>query len=187
MSEQVATDDLHRGPDRRRPGQQDDGRESDLDDLPGRPVPDHAAQGQPDLTGLLAVSHTAMYVAEDSAGERNMDLKSVLDAVQSWPAEERLRLIEEVWDGLADDGHEPGLTEDVKDLIAHFVAAAKLCVDPEVPGFSTRFMVAADADRMVREVYLDVHRRFIESKPPLNDAALPAPNGAASQKLPLAG
>jgi len=77
--------------------------------------------------------------------------------------------------------------EDVKDLIAHFVAAARLCVDPEVPGFSSRFMAAADADRMVREVYLDVHRRFIDSKPPLNDPALPAPNRAPSQKLPLAG
>src|SRR5688572_24338576 len=50
--------------------------------------------------------------------------------------------------------------EDVKDLIAHFVAAARLCVDPEVPGFSSRFMPAAEADRMVREVYLDVHSRF---------------------------
>jgi len=48
-------------------------------------------------------------------------------------------------------------------------------------------MAAADADRMVREVYLDVHRRFIDSKPPLNDPALPAPNRAPSQKLPLAG
>ena len=60
--------------------------------------------------------------------------------------------------------------EDVRDLIAHFVAAARLCVDPEVPGFSDRFMSAANADRMVREVYLDVHRRYIDSKPRLNDA-----------------
>ena len=63
--------------------------------------------------------------------------------------------------------------EDVRDLIAHFVAAARLCVDPEVPGFSARFMPAEAADRMVRQVYLDVHRRFIDSKPPL--ASAPAP------------
>ena len=62
--------------------------------------------------------------------------------------------------------------EDVKDLIAHFVAAARLCVDPHVPGFSSRFMPAGEADRMVREIYLDVHRRFIDSKPPLTDPAL---------------
>jgi O-acetylhomoserine (thiol)-lyase len=60
--------------------------------------------------------------------------------------------------------------EDVRDLIAHFVAAARLCVDPAVPGFSGRFMSAAAADRMVREVYLDVHRRYIDSKPKLDDA-----------------
>jgi O-acetylhomoserine/O-acetylserine sulfhydrylase-like pyridoxal-dependent enzyme len=77
--------------------------------------------------------------------------------------------------------------EDVKDLIAHFVAAARLCVDPEVPGFASRFMAAPEADRMVREVYLDVHRRFIDSKPPLNDPALAAPTRAPSRKLPLAG
>ena len=65
--------------------------------------------------------------------------------------------------------------EDVKDLIAHWVAATRLCIDPEVPGFSSRFMPAAEADRMVREVYLDVHRRFVDSKPPLNDPALPQP------------
>ena len=30
-----------------------------------------------------------------------MDLQTVLTAVEAWPAEERLRLIEEVWDSLA--------------------------------------------------------------------------------------
>ena len=57
--------------------------------------------------------------------------------------------------------------EDVRDLIAHLVAAARCCIDPEVPGFSSRFMPLAEADRMAREAYVDVHRRFIESKPPL--------------------
>ena len=68
--------------------------------------------------------------------------------------------------------------EDVKDLIAHFVAAARLCIDPEVPGFSSKFMPAAMADRMVRDVYLDVHRQFVDSKPPLNDPALPQPGAS---------
>jgi hypothetical protein len=57
--------------------------------------------------------------------------------------------------------------EDVRDLIAHWVAAAKGCIDPDVPGFSQKWMSAAEADRMARDVYLDVHRRYIESKPPL--------------------
>lgn len=34
-----------------------------------------------------------------------MDLKAVLTEVQTWPAEDRLRLIEELWDGLADEGY----------------------------------------------------------------------------------
>lgn len=77
--------------------------------------------------------------------------------------------------------------EDVKDLIAHFVAAARLCIDSEVPGFSSKFMAAAAADRMVREVYLDVHRQFVDSKPPLNDPALPERAPGQSSRLPLAG
>ncbi len=46
-----------------------------------------------------------------------MDLKAVLTEVQSWPAEDRLRLIEEVWDGLYAEGHEPDPTDDLKALL----------------------------------------------------------------------
>ena len=76
--------------------------------------------------------------------------------------------------------------EDVKDLIAHFVAAARLYIDPDVPGFSAKFMPAAAADGMVREVYLDVHRRFVDSKPPLTDPAMLAPGGGEG-RLQMAG
>jgi putative addiction module component (TIGR02574 family) len=31
-----------------------------------------------------------------------MDLQTVLTAVEAWPAEDRLRLIEEIWDSLDD-------------------------------------------------------------------------------------
>lgn len=57
-----------------------------------------------------------------------MDLKTVLTEVQSWPAEDRLRLIEEVWDGLCYEGDEPELTEDLKDLLDRRLAA--LDADP---------------------------------------------------------
>lgn len=40
-----------------------------------------------------------------------MDLQTVLTAVESWPAEDRLRLIEEVWDGLDSLPEGIGLTE----------------------------------------------------------------------------
>ncbi|MDB5355838.1 MAG: O-acetylhomoserine sulfhydrylase / O-succinylhomoserine sulfhydrylase [Phycisphaerales bacterium] len=55
--------------------------------------------------------------------------------------------------------------EDVRDLLAHLTAAARSCIDPDLPGFSSRWMQNADADRMIREHYLDVHRRYIGSKP----------------------
>jgi O-acetylhomoserine (thiol)-lyase len=55
--------------------------------------------------------------------------------------------------------------EDSKDLLAHFIAAAKLAIDPAVPGFSARFMPPADVDRLVTEKYVDAHRRYIESRP----------------------
>ncbi len=57
-----------------------------------------------------------------------MDLKTVLVEVQSWPVEDRLRLIEEVWDGLSDEGYELELTEDLKALLDRRLAA--LDADP---------------------------------------------------------
>ncbi len=52
-----------------------------------------------------------------------MDLQTVLTAVDSWPAEDRLRLIEAVWDGLTEEGYEPALTEDLKALLDRRLAA----------------------------------------------------------------
>lgn len=57
-----------------------------------------------------------------------MDLKAVLTEVQCWPPEDRLRLIEEVWDGLAEESRQPDLTEELKDLLDHRLAA--LDADP---------------------------------------------------------
>lgn len=54
--------------------------------------------------------------------------------------------------------------EDPRDLIAHFVGAARLAIDPQVPGFSAQFPSAAEITALVRETYLDAHRRYIESK-----------------------
>jgi putative addiction module component (TIGR02574 family) len=43
-----------------------------------------------------------------------MDLQTVLTEVDSWPVEDRLRLLEEVWDRLIDQGYEPDVTEELK-------------------------------------------------------------------------
>ena len=50
------------------------------------------------------------------------------------------------------------------DLIAHLRATAELTLDPVVPGFSAGFPSSAESNRLVRECYLDAHRRYIEAK-----------------------
>ena len=54
--------------------------------------------------------------------------------------------------------------EDPQDLISHFIAAAKLAIDPHVPGFSGQFPAPNEINTLIRDTYLDVHRRYIESK-----------------------
>lgn len=55
--------------------------------------------------------------------------------------------------------------EDPCDLLAHLVHAARLIIDPAVPGFSGRFPTVDEANSIARECYLDSHRRYLESKP----------------------
>ena len=43
-----------------------------------------------------------------------MDYQSVLDAVETWPMDDRIRLVQDVWDRLVDHGYEPELTEEMK-------------------------------------------------------------------------
>jgi hypothetical protein len=59
--------------------------------------------------------------------------------------------------------------EDPRDLLAHLWAAARAAIDQDVPGFSTHWMSASQANRLIHDCYLDVHRRYIESKPPMAD------------------
>ncbi|HKI20318.1 MAG TPA: addiction module protein [Isosphaeraceae bacterium] len=57
-----------------------------------------------------------------------MDLQTVLTAVESWPAEDRLRLMEQIWDGLLAQGHEPVLSEAQRSEIE-----VRLADDDEAP------------------------------------------------------
>jgi putative addiction module component (TIGR02574 family) len=52
-----------------------------------------------------------------------MDLSTVMTAVGSWPVDDRLRLIEEVWDQLADEGYEPELSDELKAKLDRRLAA----------------------------------------------------------------
>ena len=40
-----------------------------------------------------------------------MDLQTVLTQVDSWPIEDRLQLMERIWDRLLNEGYEPELTD----------------------------------------------------------------------------
>lgn len=55
--------------------------------------------------------------------------------------------------------------EDPRSLLAHIVRAAELTLDPVLPGFSTQFMPPDEVDRLYAEVYLDVHRRYLKTRP----------------------
>jgi O-acetylhomoserine/O-acetylserine sulfhydrylase-like pyridoxal-dependent enzyme len=55
--------------------------------------------------------------------------------------------------------------EDPLDLLRHFIAAARLAIDPLSPGFSAGFPPPAEIDALVRDCYLAAHRRYIESRP----------------------
>lgn len=58
--------------------------------------------------------------------------------------------------------------EDPKDLLAHFVHAAKLAIDPTVPGFSGQFPAASEIDELVRNTYVAAHQRYIDAKRPFD-------------------
>jgi cystathionine beta-lyase/cystathionine gamma-synthase len=55
--------------------------------------------------------------------------------------------------------------EDPKDLIAHFIAAAKLTIEPVAPGFCRQFPSPVEIDALVRETYVATHQRYIDSAP----------------------
>ena len=43
-----------------------------------------------------------------------MDYQSVLETVESWPIEDRIKLVQDVSDRLLDQGYAPELTEEMK-------------------------------------------------------------------------
>ncbi len=43
-----------------------------------------------------------------------MDYQSVLNEVETWPIDDRIRLVQDVWDRLVDQGYKPELTEEMK-------------------------------------------------------------------------
>lgn len=59
--------------------------------------------------------------------------------------------------------------ENPKELIGHFLGAARLVIDPAFPGFTGGFMSPEEVDMMVRDTYLDVHATYIQAGKPLEE------------------
>jgi O-acetylhomoserine/O-acetylserine sulfhydrylase-like pyridoxal-dependent enzyme len=59
--------------------------------------------------------------------------------------------------------------EDPRTLLAHLACAAAATIDQQVPGFSTRFPASTTVDAIYRKHYLDVHRRYIEAQPSMEE------------------
>ncbi len=54
--------------------------------------------------------------------------------------------------------------EDPVDLVRHLVHAAKAAIDPDLPGFSEKFMSEADVRTMIRETYTRTHAAHINAQ-----------------------
>ena len=53
--------------------------------------------------------------------------------------------------------------ENPKQLIGHFLNAARLVIDRDQPGFTDLFPGSEEVDVMVRDTYLDAHARYIQA------------------------
>jgi len=62
-----------------------------------------------------------------------MDLITVLREVDSWPVDDRIQLVQEVWDRIVSQGLEPELTLDQQAELDRRLAAHEAAPDEVVP------------------------------------------------------
>ena len=62
-----------------------------------------------------------------------MDLKTMLSEVDRWPVEDRIRLVQEVWDRIVEQGHEPELTDALKAELDRRLAAHRANPQAAIP------------------------------------------------------
>ena len=60
-------------------------------------------------------------------------------------------------------------TDNVKELIAHFINSAKLHIDPAIPGFSDKFMPADEIDALYMQTSLRVSEQHYSSGASVKD------------------
>jgi len=76
-----------------------------------------------------------------------MDLMTVLHEVDSWPVDDQIQLVQEVWDRLVDQDLEPGLTEAQAIEIDRRLAAYKASPENVVPWEEVKAKALARAQR----------------------------------------
>ena len=76
-----------------------------------------------------------------------MDLATVLHEVDSWPVDDRIQLVQEVWDRLVDQGLEPGLTEVQAAELDRRLAAYAASPEDVVPWEEVKAQALARAPR----------------------------------------
>jgi putative addiction module component (TIGR02574 family) len=62
-----------------------------------------------------------------------MNLKTVLTEVETWPVEDRIRLVQEVWDGVLDRGYVPELTAEQAIELDRRLAADEAAPEDTLP------------------------------------------------------
>jgi putative addiction module component (TIGR02574 family) len=76
-----------------------------------------------------------------------MDYQSVLNEDETWPIDDRIRLVQEVWDGLANQGYEPELTEEMKAELDRHIEEMDRNPDAGIPWEAAQARVLARLQR----------------------------------------
>jgi hypothetical protein len=59
--------------------------------------------------------------------------------------------------------------ENIKDLIASFIHAAKLHIEPVRTGFVEQFLSPDEIDKLVEEVTVETHRKLVRNQPSMRE------------------
>ena len=76
-----------------------------------------------------------------------MDLPSVLREVDTWPVEDRILLVQEVWDRLVEKGYEPEISEELRDELDRRLAADEAAPEEVVSWEEVRREARAEFDQ----------------------------------------
>jgi putative addiction module component (TIGR02574 family) len=76
-----------------------------------------------------------------------MDYQSVLNEVETWPIDDRIRLVQDVWDRLADQGYEPELAAEMKAELERRIEEMDRNSDAGIPWEAAKARVLARLQR----------------------------------------